>query len=372
MSWKMKERTEGELFIDEKFLSKTTQELIRIKAVNSPPALTDYTELVNYLTGHLKCWGFSVMIAGKEHYPNIIGRRKGTGESTKCIMLNAHMDTVPAGDVKRWNGEPFAGKLENGYVYGRGACDMRGQIAMILAVAKAIDDNGIEPAGELAVSFVSGHETGSINGSVHLVENSPEVLRADLCFIPEPTNFKISVASRGIYWLKAKTRGLNGHTATFNEVWADGTVVKPVNAIHKMNKFINYLLDVDDWMNYQPNAFTGEEYGMYSAKPIVEVNLISGGEKQINFDDVFPEFEIKKVFSTGKGYQERMLSFTRGNRKYDLVGTVLPVSVGDMCTSVVGVIQDYSNLKRSMHKVFKNDGNYYTFTHFLKDTDRGV
>lgn len=265
---------------DEKYLIRTTQELCRIRAVNEPPHITDYTTIANYLAKELESFGFKVVIAGKIDYPNVIGRLKLGNETNKCIMFNAHMDTVPPGDRDRWNFDPFGGEYKQGYVYGRGACDMRGQIAMLLTVAKALQDNSADFNGELAVSFVSGHETGSINGSVYLSQTKPELLQADLCLIPEPSNFNLSVASRGIYWLKAKTFGLNGHSACFNEVRSDGTVIPPVNAIHKMNKFISRLLDVDTWMTYKKNQYTGPENGMYSDKPIVEVNLISAGEKQ--------------------------------------------------------------------------------------------
>lgn len=276
-----KQQNLSSIKVDEDFLIKTTQELTRIQAVNEhePPKVTDYTELVDYISNIMKELEFDVKTDGKESFPNIIGRKKD-GRSDRCIMLNAHMDTVPEGDRSRWNHNPFSGDLANGFVYGRGACDMRGQIAMILTVAKALKENNIELDGELAVSFVSGHETGSINGSVYLVENNPDILKADLCLIPEPTNFKISVASRGIYWLKATTTGLNGHTAVYNEVLEDGTKLPPVNAIHKMHKFISHILDVDQWMSYKVNPYTGADNGMYSEKPIVEVNLIRAGEKQ--------------------------------------------------------------------------------------------
>ncbi|MEL7567293.1 MAG: sigma 54-interacting transcriptional regulator [Dehalobacterium sp.] len=80
-----------------------------------------------------------------------------------------------------------------------------------------------------------------------------------------------------------------------------------------------------------------------------------------NFDFVFPEFEISKVFQTGQGYKEKHLSFIRAGRKYDFVATILPVVSGNICVSVVVVFQDHLNLKRSIHKVFKDDNNYCSF-----------
>ncbi len=276
----MNKKKYSNIIFDEEFLLKTTQDLIRIKAVNNPPYITDYTKIIHYISELLKSFGFDVTIEGKEHFPNIIGRLPKVGKTDKCIMFNAHLDTVPEGDSDKWLHPPFSGIYENGYVYGRGATDMRGSIASLLTLSKAIHDYKISFEGELAISFVSGHETGSINGSVFLSENYPDMLRADMCFIPEPTNFKLSVASRGIYWIKATTYGVEGHTATYNEISNSGIPQPPVNAIHKMNYFIHRLLDIDSWMSYEPHPRTGKEDGMYSEKPIIEVNLIHAGEKQ--------------------------------------------------------------------------------------------
>ena len=121
----------NDIKFDNDYLIKTAWELIRIEAVNEPPKVTDYTRIVEYLKNELQNMGFAIKVAGKENFPNIIGRLKPERQTERCLMLNAHMDTVPAGDGSKWSCEPFGADLKDGYVYGRGACDMRGQIAML-------------------------------------------------------------------------------------------------------------------------------------------------------------------------------------------------------------------------------------------------
>ncbi len=271
--------------IDQKYIIEVAKKLIQIDTVNDPNKVNNYWPGIHYIKELMEALGLQVTIDGKENFPNIVGLLKGTKEKGKILMLNAHLDTVPIGDRKKWKLDPFAGEEKDGYVYGRGACDMKGQIAMLLGVIKYFVDNKIEINGDLKVSIVTGHETGSVNGSVWVIENKPELFDADLCFIPEATSGKITVSSRGILWVKAATKGLMGHTAVFNSVEGEKPVA-PINGIHKMLKFANRVLDVDGWMTYEAKPHTGYEDGMYSEKPIVEMNIIEGGEKQNTVPDI--------------------------------------------------------------------------------------
>jgi len=270
----------NDIVIDQNYLLDVTQNLIRIDTVNHPGKDNDYWPGIRYLQGLMEELDLRVVIEGKEHYPNIIGRLCGNGTSSKTLMYNAHLDTVPIGNPQLWKHDPFGGIYEDGYCYGRGACDMAGQIAMILSVVKYLSANRGQFSGELAVSFVTGHETGSVNGSVWLMKNHPELLKADMCYIPEASNWKFTINSRGILWVKAITKGVSGHTALFNEKLPDGSYSSPVNAIHHMIEFANRARCVDDWMVYQKAEHLGIEDGMYTDKPVFEVNMIQAGEKQ--------------------------------------------------------------------------------------------
>ncbi len=91
-----------------------------------------------------------------------------------------------------------------------------------------------------------------------------------------------------------------------------------------------------------------------------------------DFDFVFPGFDIKNVFKSGNGYSGRNISFFRGNKKYDFVVSALPVELEEECVSIVLIIQDYVNLKKSFHNVFKNDTAQYTFDDLLGNDEKFI
>jgi len=85
-----------------------------------------------------------------------------------------------------------------------------------------------------------------------------------------------------------------------------------------------------------------------------------------NIDFIFPEFEIRNIFTTsGKGYKDKDVSFYRKNKNYHFIVTALPVIVENKCVSVVLILRDYLNLKRSIHKVFQKDKGFFTFDDLL-------
>ena len=94
--------------------------------------------------------------------PSVIGTLRG-GEGP-CLLLNAHIDTVPAGELSHWRHDPFGGQLEDGFVYGRGAGDDKGSVAAQLMAACALKAVGVPLAGTLQVNPVADEEASSFRG----------------------------------------------------------------------------------------------------------------------------------------------------------------------------------------------------------------
>jgi len=140
--------------IDETYLTKLTQDLVQIDSTNpslSPDGKGE-AELGNYVAEKLKELGLEVTVS--EIAPgrvNTVGVLKGTGGG-KSLLLNAHMDTV---GVEGMTIDPFGGELKDGRVYGRGAQDMKGSLAAMIATAKAIVDAGIRLRGDLLITGVA-------------------------------------------------------------------------------------------------------------------------------------------------------------------------------------------------------------------------
>ncbi len=141
-----------------------------------------------------------------DHRHNLV--LKVNGLTNETVIVNVHADVVPAAE------EMFNAYEKDGVIYGRGACDDKGQIAVIYLLLAAIKKSGIRPVKNLEVHIVAEEEIGG-NGTLALM---PRDLNASLAIILEPTNLKILTGSRGVVWFKAVTRGIAGHSGDVKSV----------------------------------------------------------------------------------------------------------------------------------------------------------
>lgn len=199
------------LTIDKPYLTKLTQELVQINSTN--PSLTPdgkgEAEIGTYVAKKLKEFGLEV--TASEIAPgrvNVVGVLKGSGGG-RSLLLNAHMDTV---GVEGMTIDPFGGELRDGRVYGRGAQDMKGSLAAMIAAAKAIVDAGIHLHGDLLITGVADEEYSSI-GTEALVKQ----YKADGAIVTEPTDMHICRAHRGFIWFEVETIGRAAHGSRYNE-----------------------------------------------------------------------------------------------------------------------------------------------------------
>lgn len=138
--------------------------------------------------------------------PNVIAHWPGSGAG-QSLLLTGHMDVVGVADYR---GEPFSPKVRDGRLYGRGAYDMKGGIAAILAAICILQENDFHPAGDIWLGFVCDEEYASI-GTEALVQR----LRPDAAILTEPTDEIISIAHRGFAWVEISTAGLAAHGSDF-------------------------------------------------------------------------------------------------------------------------------------------------------------
>src|SRR5436190_19328959 len=155
--------------------------LIRFNTVNPPGNELPAQE---YLADHLSSAGFDCELLGAEPgRPNLVARlgAEGAGRDdgpTLCYL--GHVDTVLA-DPAEWTHDPWSGDVEDGFVWGRGALDMKSQVAAEVAAAASLAREGWRPAaGELMVVAVADEETGGGLGARWLTTTHPEKVRCDL------------------------------------------------------------------------------------------------------------------------------------------------------------------------------------------------
>lgn len=142
--------------------------------------------------------------------PVVIGHLNRHAPGRK-VLLNGHMDVVPAGDVSTWSSDPFEPVVEDGVMFGRGTCDMKGGVAAILeTLDRLIDARHDSP---VTVAFVPSEEDGGA-GTLAAIRRG---LEADVAVIPEPTGLEIVTAHGGAITFALKVPGRAAHAATRTE-----------------------------------------------------------------------------------------------------------------------------------------------------------
>ncbi len=192
------------------------QRLIRFDTSNPPG---NERECVAWAAALLEDLGCEVRILSREpERPNLIARVRGRG-ACGPLLLQGHVDVVAArGD---WRHEPFAGELSDGYVWGRGALDMKGGVAMMLAAFMRAQAGAGPPPGDVILCLLADEEAGSDLGANFLVSEHPELFQDVRYAIGEFGGFTMPVAGRRFYpimvaekqmcWSRATVRGPAGH-----------------------------------------------------------------------------------------------------------------------------------------------------------------
>ncbi len=163
--------------------------------------------------------------------PNVVGVLKGTG-SGRSLILNGHIDVVPAGDHKQWSDDPYSGKIVDGKMFGRGVTDMKGgNVALLLAI-KAIQSLGIRLKGDVIFQSVIEEESGGVGTLAAILRG----YKADAAIIPEPTNMKIFPKQQGSLWFRIVVRGRAAH---------GGTRYEGVSAIEKASSVIDHIRNLE-------------------------------------------------------------------------------------------------------------------------------
>lgn len=197
-------------------LIQLTQDLIRIPTLN-PPGL-NYREICGFLAERLGERGFAVELIRAEGAPadsvkyprwNLVARYEGGPGD--CVHFNSHHDVVAVGHG--WTRDPFGGELDEGKIYGRGACDMKGGLAASIIAAEAFIDTYPSFNGAIEISATADEESGGYGGVAYLAEQgyfSPN--RVQHVIIPEPLNKdRICLGHRGVWWAEIETKGRIAH-----------------------------------------------------------------------------------------------------------------------------------------------------------------
>ncbi len=178
------------------------QRLIRVDTVNPPGNERALQEELAAMLGEAG-WECELLAAEPER-PNLVARLRGGDGPTLALL--GHVDTVRA-DPEEWSRDPWSGELVDGWVWGRGALDMKGQVASEVAACLELARSGWRPAGELLLVLTVDEEAGGRLGAQWLCEQHPDRVRSDFV-VNEGGGSRIEVSGRRLYTLSVGEKGI--------------------------------------------------------------------------------------------------------------------------------------------------------------------
>ena len=216
------------------------QELIRVETVNPPGNETRAAELLRQYLGDNGVE--SELYAKVPERANLVARIPGNGTGPRLVLLS-HTDTVLANPAE-WELDPWSGDLREGQIWGRGALDMKGQVAASAVATASLAREGFEPRGDLIFAACADEEVGTGFGLQWLCQEHPEAVRAEYC-VNEGAGDRLVLGGRVFYVcstaekmsspFRIRVHGRSGHAS--RPGIADNALVKAAPLIELLGRF---------------------------------------------------------------------------------------------------------------------------------------
>lgn len=203
--------------------------LIRFDTTNTgePETTRGEAECAQWVAEQLAQVGYAPQYveSGAPGRGNVIARLAGADSSRGALLIHGHLDVVPA-EPAEWSVHPFSGAVKEGFVWGRGAVDMKDMVGMMIVVARRLKQAGIVPPRDLVFAFLADEEHGGTFGAQWLVDNRPDLFEGVTEAIGEVGGFSLTVprrdggerrlylietAEKGLSWMRLTARGPAGH-----------------------------------------------------------------------------------------------------------------------------------------------------------------
>lgn len=240
---------------------ETTLDILR-RLIAFPTVSRDSNlQLIEWVQGYLETLGFAVRLSydatrGKANLFASTGTGTGGG-----ILLSGHTDVVPV-DGQDWHTDPFNAEIINGRVHGRGACDMKGYLAVVLSSVALLDRSTLEHPIHLA--FTYDEEVGCKGVRTLLADLRSAGIQPSACIVGEPTGMQIVRAHKGSRNYRCSVHGKEAHASRTQ----DG-----VNAIQHAARVISYIDDLAEEFAQNPQADSSFE----TPFDTIQASLVQGG-----------------------------------------------------------------------------------------------
>lgn len=220
-------------------------ELIRIDTSNTgdPETVKGEQEAAEYVAGKLTDVGYEVEVleSGAPRRTNVFARLPGADPTRGALLIHGHLDVVPA-EPSEWSVHPFSGAVQDGYVWGRGAVDMKDMVAMTIAIARQFKREGFVPPRDLVFAFLADEEAGGALGAGWLVKNRPDLFEGiteavgevggfSLTLAEDQRVYLIEAAEKGIAWMRLRAKGRPGHGSFLHD---DNAITRLAEAVARL------------------------------------------------------------------------------------------------------------------------------------------
>lgn len=237
---------------------KLLQNLIRFNTTNPPGNEKD---CIGYINKILIDAGFKTQILAKDpNRPNLITHLTGQ-ERTSPLLLYGHVDVVTT-ENQEWKYPPFEAKIAEGYLWGRGALDMKGEVAMMISALLRAKAENMTPPGDIVMAIVSDEEQGGQYGTKYLVENHPDLFKGIKYAIGEFGGFTFYVGKKKFYpvmvsektpcYIKVTAGGTSGHGSLPIH---GGAAAKTGDILNKLDKY-SMPVHITESVKLQLNTLT--------------------------------------------------------------------------------------------------------------------
>jgi acetylornithine deacetylase/succinyl-diaminopimelate desuccinylase-like protein len=173
-----------------------------------------------------------------------IARIEGADSGRAPLLIHGHLDVVPA-EASEWSVDPFSGEVRDGYVWGRGAIDMKDMDAMTLALVRQWARTGQRPPRDIVLAFIADEEAGGQQGSHFLVDNHADLFADCTEAISEVGGFSVSLnestrlyliqtAEKGMNWIRLKAHGRPGHGSMLHD---DNAVTRLAETVSRIGTY---------------------------------------------------------------------------------------------------------------------------------------
>ena len=244
--------------MSKKMQSELVAILSDLIALPSPYPPGTSVEIAAYTAKRLKKAGYKVEVTSKvKGVDNVVARMKGKGRGP-AIAFNAHVDTVGVGERANWKSDPYKALVKGGLVYGLGAGNCKGSMAVQIWIAEEIARRGGPAKGELIFTFVADEENLGPNGMEYLRQSGK--VRPDALILGAQTENNLIVAERGVMWARITTKGRAAHA---------GNPAAGDNAILRMMRLVGAL------QSYYDKALARRVSG--AMKSTVNIGMFHGG-----------------------------------------------------------------------------------------------